>query len=91
MGTPLNGSQLARMGGFFARLVGYLLPTNTDIVSALRMDSELLERIRRGFFDIINNPQYPVEITCFYEELGSGWFGKVRPELNVTSNICILK
>ncbi|KAK0622372.1 hypothetical protein B0T14DRAFT_513774 [Immersiella caudata] len=78
MGTPHRGSQLARPAGMLARLAGFLFPTNTDIVRAVQMDSEILERIRREFHNIIKTPKQPIRITCFYEELGSGWFGK-RP------------
>jgi hypothetical protein len=77
MGTPHRGSQLARPAGLLARTVGYLIPTNTDIVRAVQMDSEVLERIRREFHNIIKRPGQPIRITCFYEELTSGWFGKV--------------
>lgn len=50
-----------------------LKQTNPEIVSTLRSDSEVLERIQGSFHSMIRsrskNDLQPIEITCFYEEL----------------------
>jgi hypothetical protein len=50
-----------------------LKQTNPEIISILRSDSEVLERIQGSFHSMIRsrsqNDLQPIEITCFYEEL----------------------
>jgi hypothetical protein len=73
LGTPHRGAELAQPAGLVARLIGFIKQTNTDVLGALRIDSEVLDRIRSEFHTMMAAPSkekpHPIEIACFYEEL----------------------
>ena len=73
LGTPHHGSGLAEWAEKFARSIGVLKQTNSEIVAVLKRDSEVLARIQSGFHAMIRSRSKdglrPIEITCFYEEL----------------------
>ncbi|KAI2465425.1 hypothetical protein F4781DRAFT_435459 [Annulohypoxylon bovei var. microspora] len=73
LGTPHHGSGLAVWAERLSRHIGIVKRTNTDILRALRQDSEVLAQIQEGFHTMARSRSkdglQPIEITCFYEEL----------------------
>lgn len=73
LGTPHHGSGLAHWAESMARAMGLFKQTNSEILSVLKRDSEVLERVQDGFHTMIRlraqNGLPPIEITCFFEEL----------------------
>jgi protein SERAC1 len=56
-----------------AKSIGLLKQTNSQILTVLQSDSEVLARIQDSFHTMIRGRNkdglQPIEITCFYEEL----------------------
>ncbi|KAL2152254.1 hypothetical protein VTH82DRAFT_5438 [Thermothelomyces myriococcoides] len=74
LGTPHNGTELARWAEYILRCVDLIKQTNNEILGVLQRESEVLARIQDGFHTIANalreeEGQKRIEITCFYEEL----------------------
>ncbi|TPX13273.1 uncharacterized protein E0L32_006246 [Thyridium curvatum] len=74
LGTPNQGSGLARWAELLARKLGVLKQTNSQIVGVLRRDSEVLARIQGSFQSMLKARREElglrdIEIVCFYEEL----------------------
>lgn len=73
LGTPHHGSGLARWAESLAKAIGLLKQTNPNILTVLRSESEVLERLQGSFHTMIRSRAQdglpPIEITCFYEEL----------------------
>lgn len=66
-GTPNTGSSLAHWAEALARFIGFIKPTNLNILSVLRHDSEVLATIQDDFHRLI--AQQYLHIACFSEEL----------------------
>ncbi|KAI1452410.1 Alpha/Beta hydrolase protein [Annulohypoxylon moriforme] len=83
LGTPHSGSGFAVAAGALARYLNLVKQTNTQILNALRTDSEVLARIQAAFQNMIraraNDPNLSINITCFYEELPLAVVGEVVP------------
>jgi len=74
LGTPHSGTEaLATCAHGVARMLGLIKQTNSEILSALRADSEILYRIQTAFHTLIRDRKSKheddINITCFYEEL----------------------
>jgi len=73
MGTPHHGSGLAHWAESMARAIGVIKQTNAEILTVLKSDSEVLERIQHSFHTMIQargqSKLTPITITCFFEEL----------------------
>ncbi len=72
VGTPHSGSALAVWGERIAKSLGIVKQINSDIVSVLRTESEVLARIQNDFHtmirDIDKGREREFQITCFFEE-----------------------
>jgi hypothetical protein len=73
LGTPHQGSSLAKWYERWGRGLKHFRPTNLDIVSVLHRESEVLARIQSSFHAMLKaraaEALPPIEIACFYEEL----------------------
>ena len=93
LGTPHHGAGLAKWAKVVVRFIGLVKHTNPEIVNVLRYDSEVLSRIRHGFYTVIKartevEPP-PIEIACFYEEvpvIGVGLVGHANPGPHLHTN-----
>lgn len=86
LGTPHHGAGLAAWAELLSRYLGVVKQTNTEIVSVLQRDSEVLARIQDAFHTLIqtrSKASSPIEITCFYEELPLPGLGLVGPRPGV--------
>lgn len=88
MGTPHNGSGLASAAASLAVVMNVVKTVNSEILTVLKRDSEVLARIKQSFNQMIKSRRKqgasPIEITCFYEELpviGVGQVSHVMPRL----------
>ncbi|KAF3025139.1 hypothetical protein E8E14_014701 [Neopestalotiopsis sp. 37M] len=81
LGTPHSGSALALYAERLAKLIGAFKKTNPRIIGVLRRDSEVLARIQTQFHLMLKARQqdgeYPIAITCYYEELPFPGIGEV--------------
>ncbi|KAE8366417.1 Alpha/Beta hydrolase protein [Aspergillus caelatus] len=84
LGTPHHGSGLARWAEALSRSLGLAKTTNTNLVSVLKRDSEVLARIQDDFHTMIKAREtegpLPIKITCFYEEMPLHAIGLVVPQ-----------
>lgn len=68
LGTPHHGA-----GQLLSLTIGTVKQTNTDIVEALRRDSEVLAPIQDTFHTMVmarnREGLPPIEISCFFEQL----------------------
>jgi hypothetical protein len=81
LGTPHQGSNLAKWAEMLATSIGILKQTNAQIVQVLKTNSEVLARVQDGFHTMIKaraaSGHEAIEITCFYEELPLPGIGMV--------------
>lgn len=81
LGTPHHGAGLAKWAELISRSVSVIKQTNTDIVRALKRDSEVLARVQDSFHTLLmtrgEDGMEPIKITCFYEELPVAGIGLV--------------
>jgi hypothetical protein len=67
-----------------SRSIGVIKQTNTEIVTVLRRESEVLARIQDSFHAIVmarsGERLQPIQISCFYEELPLPGVGQVGPK-----------
>lgn len=84
LGTPHHGSGLARWAEALSRSLGLVKQTNTNLLSVLKQDSEVLARIQDDFHTMIKAREtegtLPIKITCFFEELPLHAVGLVGSE-----------
>lgn len=73
MGTPLTGSGFAAAAERLAHVLGIARNTNWRILSVLRMDSEVADRIQSNFNNLLElrdqEGRPRISVACFYEEL----------------------
>jgi len=73
LGTPYQGSGLAKWGELLAKSLGFIKQTNSDIVQLLRQDSEVLARVQESFYAMVTarsaEKLESLHISCFYEQL----------------------
>ncbi|KAI1346718.1 hypothetical protein F5Y01DRAFT_297164 [Xylaria sp. FL0043] len=73
LGTPLTGSGFAAAAERLARCLGIVRNTNWRILSVLRRDSEVADRIQRDFNYLLESRTHDspskINVACFYEEL----------------------
>ena len=73
IGTPHQGSDLAKLGVLLGQGAGLLIKTNKDIVKILKPDSEVLARVSNDFHSMLSvraeQTNKPLRIASFYEEL----------------------
>lgn len=55
LGTPHHGSGLARWAESLAKAIGLLKQTNPNILTVLRSESEVLERLQGSFHTMIRS------------------------------------
>ena len=83
LGTPHHGAGLARWAELLARAIGVVKQTNTEIVTVLQSESEVLARIQDSFHTMVMSRGIDgsglIDICCFYEELPLPGVGQVRP------------
>ena len=80
LGTPHLGADAAKWKAFATRLISVIKHANVNIVELLQPDSEMLAIVQKNFQGVLRNrleEKRPVEISCFYEELGVGPLGEV--------------
>ena len=81
LGTPHTGSALADWAELIAKSLGVIKQVNSDIISVLRAQSEVLLRIQNDFHTMLRDRtqlgEYPMNITCFFEELSLPGVGMV--------------
>lgn len=81
IGTPHHGAGLAQWAGMMAQSINLIKQTNSDIIQALKRESETLARIQESFHSMIKGlrkDRLPeIDITCFYEELPLPGIGMV--------------
>ena len=76
-----------------AKFIGVLKQTNTAILTVLKSDSEVLERIQNSFHTMIRARDQdglaPIAITCFFEELPLPGIGVVsqRVPFSITGKL----
>jgi hypothetical protein len=84
LGTPHHGAGLAQWAELLSRSIGVIKQTNTEIVTVLRRESEVLARIQDSFHAIVmarsGERLQPIQISCFYEELPLPGVGQVGPK-----------
>jgi hypothetical protein len=81
--TPHSGSALADMARLPMRVYGLVRPVNSNLVSVLETQSEVLERIQSDFLALVRSRASlgtPLNITCFYEWLPLSKMGVVVPK-----------
>ena len=84
LGTPHYGSDLAAWGTVCTKLVKIFKDANSDIVSVLRPESEVLRDTQDCFGQLLEarkNEGCKINITCFYEELAMPVVGQVEAGL----------
>ncbi|KAM0321508.1 hypothetical protein ACHAQA_010076 [Verticillium albo-atrum] len=73
MGTPHQGSWMAKWAKIPAKGLGIIKSTNTKLLGVLETGDDFLESVQRRFLDMVQEQQKQhgrsVEIMCFYEEL----------------------
>ena len=73
VGTPHSGSALAVWGERITKSLGIIKQTNSEIISVLRAQSEVLSRIQNDFHTMLRdreqNSERQMQITCFFEEV----------------------
>lgn len=72
LGTPHIGADIAKWGGYAAKISSIARHTNVEIVKVLKPDSEMLGEIQRDFQGILRlriEEHKAMEISCFFEEL----------------------
>lgn len=81
LGTPHHGAGLARWAELLARHIGVVKQTNTEILTVLRRESEVLARIQDSFHTMVmarsTEGAGRIHITCFFEELPLPGIGQV--------------
>ncbi len=80
LGTPHHGADLAAWATFGTAITKIVKRTNSDIVSVLRLGSEVLARIQDGFHGLLRirtNEGAGICVTFFFEELPFPIIGKV--------------
>ncbi|KAF8849681.1 hypothetical protein BDZ45DRAFT_227669 [Acephala macrosclerotiorum] len=84
LGTPHQGSNLAKWAEMLATSIGFLKQTNAQIIEVLKSESEVLARVQDSFHTMIKakaaGGHKAIEITCFYEELPLPGVGTVVPK-----------
>ncbi|KXH68079.1 hypothetical protein CSAL01_08946 [Colletotrichum salicis] len=84
LGTPHHSSALAVWAERLAKSIGVLKQTNTEILSVLRPESEVLAEIQDNFHNITQSQTIAgvctIKITCTYEELPLPGIGLVVPQ-----------
>lgn len=68
--TPHSGSALAGMARLPMQVFGLIRQVNSDLVSVLEIQSEVLERIQSDFLAVVRGRaslNAPLNIACFYE------------------------
>ncbi|KAH7176205.1 Alpha/Beta hydrolase protein [Dactylonectria macrodidyma] len=84
LGTPHHGASLARWAELLSRSIGVIRNPNMEILQVLRRDSEVLAQIQDNFHGMIlarrSRQLYPIEISCFFEELPLPGIGLVVPQ-----------
>ncbi|KAI1412286.1 hypothetical protein F5Y13DRAFT_199892 [Hypoxylon sp. FL1857] len=87
MGTPHEGSWMARWAKIPAKALGLVKSTNRNLLDILRADNELLKSSQMRFWSMLRGLRESgrkVEATCFYEELGMPVVGFVVPKESAT-------
>ena len=91
LGTPHGGADTARFGGTIAKIMSVWKQSNPRALQALQPESEVLARIQDSFHSILRarDKDNSIEITCFYEELPTKFFGIVSliEEMKVLPNV----
>ena len=79
LGVPHCGSDLEAWASIGSRMASLVVQTNKDIVKVLNPNSEMLHIVENSFHSIVRQRRMddPVEITCFFEELGVKGIGEV--------------
>lgn len=89
MGTPHHGAGLAQWAELLSRSIGVIKQTNTEIVTVLRRESEVLARIQDSFHTIAmarsGEGLQPIQISCLYEELPLPGVGQVGSKAQLHS------
>ena len=80
LGTPHGGSDLAAWAKIPARALGVLKSANTDLLSVLQTDSEVLARIQNDFSSMLRKLSEEgrfLNVTCFWESLPTQHAGTI--------------
>ena len=81
LGVPHCGADLAAWAMIGGRMTSLLKKTNKDILGVLSPNSEILHMIENNFhMQLRQRKDAPIEITCFFEELGVTGIGEVRSQ-----------
>ncbi|RYP18173.1 hypothetical protein DL767_009885 [Monosporascus sp. MG133] len=84
LGTPHQGAGLARCAELLSQSIGVIKQTNTEIVEVLKRESDMLAQIQDSFHAMVmarsREDLWPIEISCFYEELPLPGVGQVVPQ-----------
>ncbi|RAO70150.1 uncharacterized protein BHQ10_006162 [Talaromyces amestolkiae] len=87
MGTPHEGSWMARWATIPAKCLGIIKSTNTKLLDILDRDNEMLKEIQDEFYTLIGSSRTNgrnIKVTCFYEEQGLSVVGTVVPKDSAT-------
>jgi hypothetical protein len=82
VGTPHTGSALANWAKTPVASLGVVKSANTNLLSVLQTDSEILSRVHTDFLEMLRtlqNDGQEIEITCFYETLPKPFMGIIVP------------
>ncbi|KAL4740615.1 Alpha/Beta hydrolase protein [Aspergillus similis] len=82
LGTPHGGSGLAHWAEMLARSISLIKQANSEIISVLERESEVLARIQSSFHAFIRSKLVDgeeIKMTTFYEELPLPGVGPVVP------------
>ena len=88
LGTPHGGSDLASWVTIPAKALGVLKSINTDLLSVLQINSEVLYRIQNDFLSLVRDlreQDRSLKITCFFESLSMPHVGTIvaRPSASL--------
>ena len=81
LGTPHRGSTIADWAGLGADFAHAVKDVNQAIVKLLKRESEILLQLRDSFLKLVRRRaekhKQPLNIKCYFEELGMTLIGKV--------------
>ncbi|OAQ71444.1 SesB [Pochonia chlamydosporia 170] len=87
MGTPHQGSWMARWGKIPASALGVVKSTNISLLKTLQTDDNYLQSVQDRFLSMIREQQRAgreFDITCFFEELPLTGFRQVVSKKSAT-------
>ncbi|KAI1629845.1 hypothetical protein EDD37DRAFT_671616 [Exophiala viscosa] len=87
LGTPHSGSWLADWSRIPANALGLFKSSNVSLLETLKTDNQLLHDLQRDFMNMVremDRPQGPLQVACFFEELGTKGAGIIVTKESAT-------